>query len=57
MIKHTHGAKNLMNTVFPDVADSKLSGVRLNTAAEAAVIVERRDRIESFIVECRYLTS
>jgi hypothetical protein len=46
-----------MNTVFPDVADSKLSGVRLNTAAEAAVIVERKDRIESFIVGCMYLTS
>ena len=43
-----------MNTVFPDVADSKLSGVRLNTAAEAAVIDERRDRIDSFIVGFRY---
>lgn len=39
-----------MNTVFPDVADSKFSGVKLKTAAEAAVIVERRDRIDSFML-------
>ena len=47
-----HGAKNLMNTVFPSVNESQLSGVREVTApfTEAAAIA--RIVSESFILIC-----
>jgi len=45
----THGAKNLMKTVFPAVAESKLSGVRLITLADAVVSAQRKNAAENFI--------
>jgi len=36
-----HGAKNLMNTVFPPVMESKFSGVRLGTSAATTAAMAR----------------
>ena len=40
-----HGAKNFMNTVFPAVADSQFSGVRLMTPASATPAIAESIRM------------
>jgi len=45
-----HGAKNLMNTVFPSVTESQVSGVREGTDADAVAAAMARMVAENFIV-------